>query len=538
MASIAAIQPLRLSDGRGIEAHVLAVSGHILLIPLCALVKCNGKDPWRRGRKTLKSVVKKLLRDNNVADGVDKNDLDSLAPPYNARAMHHSVVGPFIKQYYYDVSAHASDVQALADVVASKLASSAARAAELGLSDTTDAEPGVVPGAAPTTTDDNTEGASDGTLTTPIASEVTLANNLAGDDPANVASSSGASRQPDAARVHGPMIIFFEGSRWVDAIAEWDAIPEVLQNRKAMWHTRLAGVGINIAACRVSKLGDIRKLAEAHTGGSKSVYVPLCLWTTVLQRVSAGSAATRAVSNLDAWIHRKLTDPLPLLHLAPEEVFRYAGTCCSIATYGERSLDGFYASYDDFTRELGVRQATPEVELFTARLVNGGSTTVINFRDMLRLVAMSAHKSSVASAMMDWVTDLVFRSKFGYRDGEADTTRDRDVNVAETEVEDSTILAYDWHQHAPPSQTAHADLEERASRLLQDRALILQECDRAIQERDRTIQECDRALKDLEREKRRTTRVRVALRECLNNQEIAAQTMLQRIACALVCDDA
>ena len=755
MARVVAIQTLRLSDDRQIEAHILAGNGHVLLIPLCRLVRCNGKDPWRRGRKTLQSVVKKLV----ARGGVGENALAS-QDECGARAMHHLVVDAFLQQYYRVPSVRDACLKSLDEAVARTLSeppvpppTSAAQSSVTESGTGT----GVGTGASASNSDNRVDVAdgvqargqgsntrslpffgserardedvlrelSETGETQPVFEPLVVQSDVnirASDARVGVAVGAHAGaqgsntrshpfhgrerardedvlREPsDSGRTHPvnyePMVIHYGGSQWVDAVAEWDAVPAHLQFRKAMWHVRLGGVGISIATCRVAKVGDIRKLVEAHTGGSKSVYVPLALWTTMLERVHSSPEDRPehwTENETDNVVHCELEHSLSPLELRPDEIFRHDGAVLNIATYGERSRDGFYASYEDFVKALAVRQSSrmPDVEVFTAQVATGRSTTVLAFRSMLRLVALYAHKSSVASALMDWVTEVVFSAQFGdgasvqkqgayaVRAGLADRTApysscdwsfngvhasiglyqdevcsgvsarkkwapqvdaalanlpdgtdiditsvvkaghtinkaERSPNIrsamrkafgSETDVrtisfarcpggtrdtllplETGVLEEFDQYrlrgvQGVPGqeqtelflvtpaisqkiasslsvaaekfanSRMAEADarvresdarvsatavLEERASRLMQERDCVVQERDRIVQESNRRIEESGRVQRDLEHVKRRIGDVGAALRECLDDRDATAQTVIHRITRALV----
>lgn len=413
MARVAAIQILRLSDDRQIEAHVTD-NGHVLLIPLCRLIRCNGKDPWRRGRKTLESVVKKIVTRGGAGENVANNDLVS-QHECGARAMHHLVVDSFLQQYYHVSSVQSVDLESLGDTVAGALSGTPTPPMSATPNSVTDSD--AAAGTSINQVDRQNGGNSDDEQCGGVGLNVRLVEPH-GSERARTEDVFGETS--DKGRTQHisdePMIIQYDGTQWVDAVAEWDAVPEHLQYRKAMWHVRLGGVGISIATCRVAKVGNIRTLAEPHTGGSKSVYVPLTLWTTMLERVRS-AVEDRSDDRSDNIVHCELEQSLLPLKLHPDETFHHDGAVLNIATYGERSKGGFYASYDDFVKALAVRQSSrmPNVKVFTARIgvCTSRSITVLGFRSMLRLVALYADKSSVASALMDWVTDVVFSAQFG-----------------------------------------------------------------------------------------------------------------------------
>jgi hypothetical protein len=324
--------------------------------------------------------------------------------PQKKRAMHLCVVEPFLKLYYDVAGVDEQDMHALAESVATTLERAAAADS-------------AADGAA-----DNMNGSvTDNDVATFSADEdesvqLQTATGSVEDGAPKNSSPNSEPKISDAASkpARDPMIIRYDGSEWVDAVAEWDAVPEHLQKKKSKWHMRMGGVGISIAACRVAKLGDIRQLTEERTGGTKSVYVPLSLWTNMLKRVTMGGDAAKDAKV----IHRELNHHLPTLELDANETFYHDGVALDIGTYGTRDKDNFYASYNDFTKALALRQAShvPDVEVLIAD-TDAGSITVLDFRGMLRLVAMYAHKSSVASALMDWVTDVVFRVQFACSNG-------------------------------------------------------------------------------------------------------------------------
>jgi hypothetical protein len=216
----------------------------------------------------------------------------------------------------------------------------------------------------------------------------------------------------------------FEGVKWIDATKEWKNLPAGVCERRTSWHIRLAGVGISIAACRMTKINNIATLTEARMGGVKSVYVPLSLWTAMTTRLQAvepiasgmGPYTSDAAStSASSTIRRGVDHELAEIELGPGETFQHDGVALHITMYGDRTVTGMYADHSDVIKILGLHhiQNCPDVETFDARTVDGRALSVVNFKGMITLWAVYARKSGVASALMDWVVDTVFSVQYG-----------------------------------------------------------------------------------------------------------------------------
>jgi hypothetical protein len=471
MAEIHTVSDLKLSDDRIVKAHMCKASGHILMIPMCQLMPLGRpRDPWAKGRAAFNRVLAKVAAAATRAD--ESNHELSSTPHHGQRAMHHSMVVPFLADIY-GTGVDADSLCALVDACKEREAAIVAAeqaAAEQAAADDGNNGDGVQAStssnaSSSTTTSDSALTETDTTGSEMTSSEPTMSVDAEGsrdqnqDDPAaspsNVdedapfhlpkrhkVSSSTQSHPPQnddrqddlsVSLTPAPTTIDFEGVSWVDATHEWKNLPDGICDRRTNWHIRLGGVGISIAACRMTKVNNIASLTEARNGGTKSVYVPSTLWTAMVKRLRDGNGANNAKTSSardgasSSTIRRRVDGELAEVVLEPGEEFRHDGVVLRIEMYGERTVAGMYADHSDLVKILGLKDLhnCPDVETFDARTTDGRDMSVVNFKGMVILWAVYARKSVVASALMDWVTDTVFCVQYGVaepvRQGEYDT---------------------------------------------------------------------------------------------------------------------
>lgn len=403
---------LTLGDGKLVKAHVCDW-GYILMVPLChESVRGRSKDPWRKARDVLHSLESSVREEGHMPHGL------TFAPTHGKLAMHRSLVQRFLEHLYGSVAAE--------EDVRSMIASCETR-------EKVDRD---------NTAGDSVAGGGSGG-----ASER---------DPPILNSSMGAA--PREYSIPDPRVTAYDGKQWVDAAHEWPHMPSALQHRRLNWHARLGQLGISIAACRVAVLGNITRLAESRKGGSKSVFVPLSLWTRMRERLPdiARHASADACDGDDADIRQKVEHPLALVELSADEMFYHDGVTLHIDLYGERSHKGMYADHSDLVKVLGIKQVSngTSVETFDARTTDGRDLVVVDYRGMVTMWAVYAQKSSIASALMDWVVDTVFCVQYGT----AEPMRQAEYEAMSLVDRSTRYRASDWGINGDmPSQGLYLD---------------------------------------------------------------------------------
>lgn len=376
--AVHSVHDLTLGDGKHLKAHVCDW-GYILMVPLChESIRGRLKDPWRKARDVLHSLESSVREEEHMPRGL------TFSPASGKIAMHFSLVQRFLEHLYGsgaaegDMRSMITSCQTREKVDRENIASDSA-------------------------TGGGRESA--GETSSPIPD-------------------SGMGAPPREYSLPDPRITLYDGKQWVDAAREWKHMPAAFRRRRLNWHARLGNLGISIAACRVTALGDITRLAESRKGGSKSVFVPSSLWTRMRERlpyiaqhasVDDDDGAGADGDGDDADIRQKVEHPLALVRLSADEAFYHDGVALRIDLYGERSRDGMYADHSDLVKVLGIKQIShcTSVETFDARTTDGRDLVVVDYRGMVTMWAVYAQKSSVASALMDWVTDTIFCVQYG-----------------------------------------------------------------------------------------------------------------------------
>lgn len=437
MVEIHKVHDLTLGDGKIVKAHVCDW-GYILMVPLChESIRGRTKDPWRKARDTLHSLESMVQEQQSMPRGL------TFAPAHGKIAMHRSLVQRFLESLYGSV--------AVEDDMRSMIASCESRekvdqSNTASTSDAGDPHENTNEGSS-TPTDTESEAAA------PIVSNPMGAAPIPS---ASMSASHSAFSLPD------PRVTMYDGKQWVDAAREWKHIPTALQRRRLNWHSRLGALGISIAACRLTAPGDITRLVESGKGGTKSVFVPLSLWTTMRERLPSlaqGASVDSGSRDGDGdgdEIRQTIEHTLAPIGLAAGEGFYHDGIALRIDLYGERSVKGMFIDHSDLVKALGIAQVRdcPNVETFDAQTTDGRDLIVVDFKGMVMLWAAYAHKSSVASALMDWVTDTVFCVQYGT----AEPMRQAEYEVMTLVDRSTRYRAADWGINGDtPSQGLYLD---------------------------------------------------------------------------------
>lgn len=402
MASASRAFDLKLSGGQCVKAHVCDESGHVLMVPLCyAMERGRDRDPWKNGRNILIQLAKEI--ESSAAATEPRRTPSVIELSRGRRAMHRTIVQTFLKEAYGE-DVDADQLRAMEDACKEREESYVQRVGEAkSLNSKQRAErDGPSTSKGPQTKGEAGDSCGNGPHEGSCGSAT-------GDE-----SDPSQGNRPKESFADPPLVTEFAGVQFVDATKEWHKLPHGLRELRSCWHTRLASVGISIAACRLTKIGDITTLVETRVGGTKSVYVPLSMWNSMLERVRSGHGGAQKPTKQTP-IQRTVDHELADIQLQPGEEFQYEGVVLNIKMYGERTVGDMYADLSNTTKVLGIHQVRdcPDVEVFDAKTVDGREIPVINFRGLVTLWAVYARKSVIASALLDWVVDTVFSAQYG-----------------------------------------------------------------------------------------------------------------------------